>query len=116
MAVSKRLRFEILRRDNFSCQYCGSSAPSVQLSVDHIVAVSLGGSDKPSNLVACCVQCNFGKSSTIIYSNAIEDESDNVLILKFRRDIDQFLGRGLTIEELDEPYRLFIELVEMGFG
>lgn len=63
MTVSKRLRFEVLRRDNHTCQYCGEKAPDVTLHVDHVVPVSLGGSDKPDNLVAACKDCNLGKTS-----------------------------------------------------
>lgn len=64
MAVSKRLRYEILRRDNHACRYCGKVAPDVELRVDHVVPVALGGSDDPSNLVAACEPCNTGKSSS----------------------------------------------------
>lgn len=63
MAVSKRLRFEILRRDNHTCRYCGLTAAAVQLRVDHVVPVALGGSDDPTNLVTACEPCNSGKSS-----------------------------------------------------
>ncbi|WP_075737496.1 HNH endonuclease [Streptomyces acidiscabies] len=66
MAVSKRLRYEILRRDNHTCRYCGASAPDVPLRVDHVTPVALGGTDTPDNLVAACEPCNSGKSSTII--------------------------------------------------
>lgn len=64
MAASKRTRFEVLRRDNHTCQYCGESAPNVTLHVDHVMPASLGGSDKPDNLVAACKDCNIGKSSS----------------------------------------------------
>lgn len=63
MAVSKRLRFEILRRDNHTCQYCGEKAPNVTLHVDHVKPKTLGGTDGPENLVAACKECNAGKSS-----------------------------------------------------
>lgn len=63
MAVSKRLRFEILRRDNYTCHYCGASAPDVKLHVDHVIPVSTGGQDAPENLVTACKDCNTGKSS-----------------------------------------------------
>lgn len=36
MAVSKRTRFEVLRRDGHICQYCGEKAPDVTLHVDHV--------------------------------------------------------------------------------
>lgn len=64
MAVSKRLRFEILRRDNHACRYCGATAPGVALTVDHVTPVALGGSDDPTNLVTACTDCNSGKSAT----------------------------------------------------
>lgn len=64
MAVTKRLRFEILRRDNHTCRYCGASAPEVKLTVDHVTPVALGGNDDPCNLVTACVDCNSGKSAT----------------------------------------------------
>ena len=65
MAVTKRTRFEVLRRDEFRCMYCGLRAPETGegLTVDHVVPVALGGSDAPSNLVAACRDCNAGKSS-----------------------------------------------------
>lgn len=43
--ISKALRFEVFKRDSFTCQYCGRSAPEVVLEVDHIVPVSKGGTN-----------------------------------------------------------------------
>lgn len=63
MAVSRRLRFEILRRDDHTCRYCGKRAPSSELTVDHVVPVALGGRDDPENLVTACRDCNMGKAS-----------------------------------------------------
>lgn len=65
MAVTKRTRFEVLRRDGFACQYCGTKATESGdgLTIDHVVPVSLGGADDPANLVAACRECNAGKSS-----------------------------------------------------
>lgn len=64
MTVSRRLRFEILRRDDHACRYCGARAPDVKLAVDHVFPVALGGKDEPENLVTACVDCNAGKSAT----------------------------------------------------
>jgi hypothetical protein len=61
MAVSKRTRFEVLRRDDYTCRYCRSKENA--LTIDHVVPVALGGNDDPSNLVAACRDCNAGKSS-----------------------------------------------------
>lgn len=62
MAVSKRTRFEVLRRDNYVCRYCRST--DNPLTVDHVTPVALGGTDDPSNLVAACRDCNAGKASS----------------------------------------------------
>lgn len=66
MAVSKRLRYEILRRDNHTCRYCGAAAPEATLVVDHYIPVVVGGATVPSNLVTACEPCNSGKSSVVI--------------------------------------------------
>lgn len=62
MAVTKRARYEVLKRDNQTCRYC--RATDNPLTVDHVIPVALGGSDKPNNLVAACKDCNAGKAST----------------------------------------------------
>lgn len=64
MTVTRRLRFEILKRDNHTCRYCGGSAPDVTLHVDHVIPTALGGGDDPTNLVTACKDCNAGKAST----------------------------------------------------
>lgn len=62
MSVSKRLRYEILSRDGFTCRYCG--ATDVPLHVDHVLPLALGGTHDSSNLATACADCNSGKSST----------------------------------------------------
>lgn len=59
--MSKALRFDILERDNFTCQYCGRRAPHVELEIDHVIAVAKGGSSTVDNLVTACSDCNRGK-------------------------------------------------------
>lgn len=61
-AISKRVRFEVFKRDSFKCQYCGHGTPDVILHVDHIVAVAAGGSNDIDNLLTSCEACNLGKS------------------------------------------------------
>ena len=60
-AISKKLRFEVFKRDAFKCQYCGRTAPDVVLEVDHIVPVAEGGKNTMLNLVTSCRDCNRGK-------------------------------------------------------
>jgi hypothetical protein len=79
MALSKRLRFEVLRRDNHACRYCGASAPDAKLTVDHVIPTALGGQDEPSNLVTACEPCNSGKSATPADAAVIEDVAADAL-------------------------------------
>ena len=79
MAVSKRLRFEILRRDNHACRYCGATAPDVALTVDHVVPTALGGTDEPTNLVTACAPCNSGKSSVPADATIVADVAADAL-------------------------------------
>jgi len=60
-SLSKKIRFEVFKRDGFTCQYCGRMAPDVVLEVDHIDPVANGGSDNIMNLVTSCFDCNRGK-------------------------------------------------------
>ena len=80
MAVSKRLRYEILRRDNHTCRYCGATAPDVKLTVDHVLPVALGGSDDPTNLVAACADCNAGKTSSSPDAPLVADVEEKALL------------------------------------
>lgn len=64
--LSDSLRYDVLKRDNFQCQICGSSAQDgVKLHVDHIVPVSKGGKTILSNLRTLCDRCNMGKSDKL---------------------------------------------------
>lgn len=79
MPVSRRLRFEILRRDGHTCRYCGGAAPDVALTVDHVKPTALGGGDDPSNLVTACSQCNSGKASVAPGSPLVADVAEDAL-------------------------------------
>lgn len=59
--IGKKTRFEVFKRDKFTCQYCGRMAPDVILEVDHIKPVAEGGTNKMINLITSCRDCNRGK-------------------------------------------------------
>jgi hypothetical protein len=62
-SISVAMRFHILRRDKFTCQYCGARAPDTALHIEHIIPVVKGGDNEPENLCAACVRCNLGKGA-----------------------------------------------------
>jgi 5-methylcytosine-specific restriction endonuclease McrA len=55
---------EILRRDDFVCQYCGQRVS--YLTVDHVLPRHLGGMHSWNNLVAACPPCNYRKGGRTI--------------------------------------------------
>lgn len=60
-SIPQGLRFDVFRRDSFTCRYCGRSSPNVILHCDHIKARSKGGETTLDNLITACSDCNFGK-------------------------------------------------------
>lgn len=64
-SINWRLRFIVMRRDNFKCKICGRSPatdPSIVLHVDHVKAWVNGGETVLENLQTLCSKCNIGKS------------------------------------------------------
>jgi hypothetical protein len=63
--INWRIRFIVMKRDNFKCKNCGRSPatdPSIILHVDHIKAWANGGETVLENLQTLCSVCNIGKS------------------------------------------------------
>lgn len=69
--ISKKIRFEVFKRDSFTCQYCGDSAPKTVLEVDHIMPVSKGGDNSLLNLITSCFNCNRGKSNKSLNDDSL---------------------------------------------
>lgn len=63
-----RLRFEIFKRDNFQCQYCGRNPKEdkCKLVIDHIIPKSKRGLFIFENLTTSCEECNSGKSDILL--------------------------------------------------
>lgn len=62
-SLSPKTRFEVFKRDKFTCQYCGAHPPQAVLHVDHIVSVASGGANDIDNLTTACSVCNGGKGA-----------------------------------------------------
>lgn len=92
--IPKSLRFEVFKRDKFTCQYCGLSAPEVILEVDHIKPVSKGGTNDILNLVTSCRDCNRGKTNKVL--------SDNSTVVVQKKRLDEMQERREQIEMMLE--------------
>lgn len=86
-SMTKKIRFEVFKRDSFKCQYCGKSAPEVILHVDHIKPVSKGGDNDIMNLITACESCNQGKSDReLIDTSIIEKQKQQLEELNKKRE------------------------------
>jgi hypothetical protein len=89
-SLSKKIRFEVFKRDSFTCQYCGKSAPTVVLHVDHITPVKEGGTNDITNLITACADCNLGKGARKL--------SDTSEVMKAKKQLDELNARREQLE------------------
>ncbi len=70
-----KLRFEVLKRDGFSCQYCGRNPKEdkIKLNIDHIIPRKEGGKDSYENLITSCFDCNSGKRDVLLSKKDLEE-------------------------------------------
>jgi hypothetical protein len=92
--ILKSIRFEVFKRDSFTCQYCGGKSPEKILHVDHIKPVADGGENDILNLITSCADCNLGKSDTPL--------SDRSAINKQRDQLEELNERRLQLEMMLE--------------
>ena len=86
-------RKNILKRDNYTCQYCGIR--SVPMTIDHIIPRQSGGEDSWYNLVAACVNCNTNKGNKTPRAAQMELNKrarKPTMILHLQKFVKQFQG------------------------
>lgn len=103
-AISKRMRFEVLKRDSFTCQYCGKQPPDTVLHLDHIKPVSKGGKNTILNLVTSCVDCNLGKSDVELSDDSAikKQQSQLNLMAEKKAQIELMIKWRDSLESADE--------------
>lgn len=109
--LSKKIRFEVFKRDQFKCQYCGSSAPDVVLQVDHINPVSNGGDNELLNLITSCEPCNNGKRARLIDDKGIIEKQRKMLedLYNRREQLSMILQWRDELKKFDDE--LLMEVV-----
>ena len=93
-SISQKIRFEIFKRDKFTCQYCGEEAPKVILNIDHINPVKNGGDNNITNLITSCFDCNSGKRARLL--------NDDHIIKKQKKSLDELQERRNQIEMMHD--------------
>lgn len=104
MALGKRLRFEVFKRDSFTCQYCGRKAPDVLLQVDHIQPKSKKGKDTIINLITACRDCNLGKTNNLL--------SENTVMEKQRKQLEELQQKKEQLEFMFEWQKSLLDIEE----
>jgi len=82
--IRKERRLAIYHRDGFRCVYCGATAEEGHpLSLDHVLARDLGGSNDAENLVTACGTCNSAKTNLSLgdWLDTLRDQGMNVRTL-----------------------------------
>jgi len=105
--IGKGLRFDVFKRDFFTCQYCGQKPPDIVLQVDHITAVALGGDNDIFNLVTSCESCNQGKKAKRLDISPRPDA--DLVWLEMQQELAELRRYQMAKAERD---RLMNEIVE----
>lgn len=90
--IGKKVRFEVFKRDSFTCQYCGAKAPEAVLVIDHIKPVVEGGDNHIMNLITSCQPCNAGKGK--------RELNDTTVIDRQMAQLEEINERRLQLEML----------------
>lgn len=111
-AIAAKARFEIFKRDAFTCLYCGRKPPAVTLEVDHVIAVANGGTNTSENLATACSECNGGKSAVPLNAIPPPLKAQRRVAEERRRQADaysawlkeRFDAREAEVDEIDRLY------------
>ncbi|WP_341525881.1 HNH endonuclease signature motif containing protein [Nostoc sp. UHCC 0302] len=78
--ISESVQKQVRQRANQLCEYCHASEQwqYVQFTVDHIIPLSLGGTDNLENLALACFHCNHRKTNRL---TATDPESGEEVLL-----------------------------------
>ena len=96
---------KLLRRDRFTCAYCGQRFAECDLQCEHIVPLSRGGRWSWMNLVSACAACNGRKADRtpeqagmpLLYLPYVPNRFENFLLegRRIRADVHEWLAARL---------------------
>lgn len=101
--VTHKLRFDVLERDSYRCKYCGRSPKTtegLEIVVDHIIPLELGGTNDMTNLLTACFECNEGKKDRRLAIIGFERE--------YKLPIDEIL-RLAELNNREETKKFFLD-------
>jgi len=98
-------RFNLFLRDRFTCQYCGQTHPTHELTFDHVIPRAAGGTTCWENIVTACGPCNLRKG------HKMPDEIGMIPLTPPRQPSNYALmeyGRGFPPNYLHASWRDFL--------
>lgn len=85
--IRQTTRLAIYLRDGLACIWCGMAIEDgLQLTLDHLIPSSQGGSNKATNLVTCCHRCNSSRGD-----RPVEE---------FAEAVAGYVNHGVTAEQI----------------
>lgn len=101
--IRQERRLAIYLRDGLSCAYCGDSLEEgAQLSLEHLIPRSQGGSNQVTNLVTACHRCNSARGDRPFakFSNAAAGYLDHgITAAQIQAHVQDCTGRDLPLDE-----------------
>ena len=58
-------RVNLLKRDEYTCQYCGKNKRASELNIDHVIPKARKGLTSWTNCVTACYRCNSRKDDRL---------------------------------------------------
>lgn len=99
-------RRNLFARDQNRCQYCGKRSSTTDLSIDHVIPRSQGGTTCWENVVCACLRCNVRKGGRT------PDQSRMKLIASPRRPRRSPI---LTIKLSDSKYASWKQFLDFAY-
>ena len=93
-SILKSLRFDVFKRDSFTCQYCGRRAPDVALYCVHVNPSAESGGQTLATFTTACGDCKVGK--------VLDEDNDHSVLM--RR-----LNRLTVLQEREEQAEMLAE-------
>ena len=87
--MSQRVRLKkYILKNGVSCAYCGIELSSANISVDHVVPLSVREINHIGNYIGCCRKCNSNKSSKSLEEFIIEDLDRLIYLRKYIKSME----------------------------
>lgn len=115
--IPAKLQQQVRESAQGLCEYCHAAEQwqYVRFTVDHIVPISMGGTDRPDNLCLACFHCNRRKGCRITGTDPYSDQEVFLFHPREQRWNDHFIwsAEKIHIIGLTAAGRATAALLEM---